>query len=67
VTFVDLRLRRPTVELPSQRGFSWSPDGAWLAVATGDEIVIYSRESTEIVYRLAVPAWSVNWVQEPGA
>ena len=67
VTFVDLRLRRPTFELASQRGFSWSPDGAWLAVAVGDEIAIYSRESSEIVYRLAVPAWSVNWVKEPGA
>jgi WD40 repeat protein len=67
VSFVDLRLRRPTFELPSQRGFSWSPDGAWLAVAVGEEIAIYSRESSEIVYRLAVPAWSVNWVREPGA
>lgn len=66
VTFVDLRLRRSTLDVVASGGFAWSPDGAWLAVAGDEEIAIYSRDSDEPVYRLPLAVRGLNWVAEPG-
>jgi hypothetical protein len=59
--FVDLRLRRPSLELDYQRAFAWSPDGQWLAVALEDEIVVYSTNSSEPVYRLPLAVSALGW------
>lgn len=67
MTFVDMRLRRPSLELSYQRGFAWSPDGQWLAVALDDEIVIYSTNSSEAVYRLPLAAAALGWTAGSGA
>lgn len=64
VTFVDLRLRRPTLEVTAPGGFAWSPEGAWLAVAEEGEVVIYSRDSDQPVYRLPISARGLSWVVE---
>jgi hypothetical protein len=62
-----MRLRRPSLELSYQRGFAWSPDGQWLAVALEDEIVIYSTNSSQEVYRLPLAAAALGWTAAPGA
>ena len=62
--YVDLRLRRSTLELPDQRGLAWSPDSQWLAVATKDEVVIYGVNSSEVVYRLPLAVAALGWVPE---
>jgi hypothetical protein len=67
VTFVDLRLRRPSLELQDQRAFTWSPDGAWLAIAKAREIEIYSANAPEPVYRLPIRASRVGWAAPPSA
>lgn len=62
--YVDLRLRRSSLELSDQRGFAWSPDSQWLAVATKDEVVIYGVNSSEVVYRLPLAVAALGWVPE---
>ena len=62
MTFVDLRLRRPSLEVERQHAFAWSPDSAWLAVALDDEVALYSANGTEPVYRLPLRASAVAWV-----
>ena len=66
MTFVDMRLRRPSLELSYQRAFAWSPDGQWLAVAIDDEIVIYSTNSSEAVYRLPLAVAALGWTAARG-
>jgi hypothetical protein len=61
VVFVDLRLRRPQLEVEQLRGFTWSADGSWLAVAVGSEVVIYGTNDAEPVYRLPIPASGLAW------
>jgi WD40 repeat protein len=63
VTFFDLRLRTVSLQVEEQSGFAWSPDGAWLAVAAGDGIAVYSRTAGEAVYRLPLAAASLGWVR----
>ena len=64
MTFVDLRLRRPSLDVDHQRAFAWSPDSAWLAVAGQDEIAVYSANGSEPVYRLPLRATAVAWVPD---
>jgi hypothetical protein len=64
-TFVDLRLRRPWLQLDSVRAYAWSPDGAWLAVAEGDGIAFYSTNTPEPVYRVPVRAAALGWSPPP--
>jgi hypothetical protein len=61
VVFVDLRLRRPLLDIEHQRAFDWSADGAWLAIAKTEEIVIYGATGGEPVYRLPVDAAGLAW------
>jgi hypothetical protein len=62
VVFVDLRLREPTLQIDDQRGFAWSPDGAWLAVALDDGIAVYSPNADKPVYRIPVRAAALDWL-----
>jgi hypothetical protein len=64
IAFIDLRLRRPSLDIENQRGFAWSPDSAWLAVALEHEIAIYSANGTEPAYRLPVEASALAWVTQ---
>jgi hypothetical protein len=61
--FVDLAGRAELEELEAQpfSGLAWSPDGAWLALATGGEIQIYGPDRTTPVYVLPVSARAVAW------
>jgi hypothetical protein len=61
MTFVDLRLRRTSLQLDYQRAFAWSPDGQWLAVALDHEIAVYSQSSAEPVYRLPLEVSALGW------
>jgi hypothetical protein len=65
MTFVDLRLRRTSLELDYQRAFAWSPDGKWLAVALDREIAVYSENSAEPVYRLPLEVAALGWTAAP--
>jgi hypothetical protein len=65
MTFVDLRLRRTSLELDYQRAFAWSPDGQWLAVALDREIAVYSENSSEPVYRLPLEVAGLGWTAGP--
>jgi WD40-like Beta Propeller Repeat len=58
---VDLETRTLAVEPTSQHGFAWSPDGAWLALSTGEEIRILGRERGEPAYVLPVGAAALAW------
>jgi hypothetical protein len=64
--FVDLRTGRPLgrlTELPF-RGLAWSPDGAWLALATGAEVGLYGAGRDEPAYVLPLPAAALAWTPE---
>jgi hypothetical protein len=61
--FVDLRTGRPLgglTELPF-RALAWSPDGAWLALATGAEVGLYGAARDEPAYVLPFPAAALAW------
>jgi hypothetical protein len=58
---VDLRLGGLVMNGVQQRGFAWSPDGSWLAVAGESEVEIYDAISAERVYSLPVDAADVDW------
>ncbi len=62
LTVLDLRLGSSPLEVQDQRGFAWSPDGAWLAVAGDDEIAVSSSRTGEVVFRLPVQARTLAWV-----
>lgn len=61
VSIVDLRLSDVTMAQVEQRGFAWSPDGDWLAVAIGDRIEVYGDTRDEPVYTLPVAAGALAW------
>jgi hypothetical protein len=48
---------RPTV----QYGFAWSPDGVWLALSSGRDVVISGTLRSEPVYVLPVRATELAW------
>ena len=43
------------------RGFAWSPDGRWLAVATRQGIVIAGAVRAETTYVLPIAADALAW------
>jgi hypothetical protein len=57
-------LRRPgTPELRQRQfGVAWSPDGAWLAVATADRIEIRTGATLELAYELPLSVRALAWV-----
>jgi hypothetical protein len=61
VVFVDLRLRRPLLDIEHQRAFDWSADGAWLAIAKTEEIVIYGANGGDPVYQLPLDVSGLAW------
>jgi len=66
LSFVDLRLREGSVSTVSQTGFAWSPDGSWLAVATGGTIEIYGQVRDTPVFTLPVAAAGLGWTSPGG-
>lgn len=67
ITVVDLNLQRILVRSVSQRGFAWSPDGAWLALAVDGEIRIYGALRDEPTYVLPISTPTVGWGAEEEA
>jgi WD40 repeat protein len=61
MVIVDVESGRIVLKPTSQHGFSWSPDGTWLAVSTGDEIRILGPRRTEPAYVLPLGAASLAW------
>ena len=66
VSFVDLRLRQVTVRSVDQKGFAWSPDGAWLAVSTAGRVEIYGEVRDTSVYTLPIAASGLGWLPPAG-
>lgn len=62
---VVLDLRRPGAPDLRQRqfGVSWSPDGAWLAVATDDRIEIRTGATLELAYELPLAVRALAWAR----
>jgi hypothetical protein len=46
---------------PSYAGLVWSPDGSWLALSTGEEILVYGRGRTAPAYVLPLRARALAW------
>lgn len=69
LTLVDLGLERLAIPEIAQSGLAWSPDGAWLALAVGNEIRVYGSVRDEPSYVLPVAARSIAWSpgEEPAA
>ena len=58
---VDLRSGRAVLPRTRQLGFTWSPDGAWLALAGREEIELYGSVRDEPVFRIPVSAFGLAW------
>lgn len=69
LTLVDLELGRVLIPRIAQRGLTWSPDGAWLALAVDDEIRVYGALRDTQSYVLPIAAASIGWTpgEEPAA
>lgn len=65
VGLTDLR-SRSALPLPSGpvRGLAWSPDGTWLAVSTGSDVLVYGPGRIDPTYVLPLPAADVAWVED---
>ncbi len=61
VVLIDLPTRRIVLEPTSQHGFAWSPDGAWFALSTGEEVVVYGSTRGETAYVLPIGTSSIAW------
>jgi hypothetical protein len=58
---LDLRSGRVVRDLSPARGFAWSPDGLWLAVATRDVILIAGAIREDTVFALPLAATALAW------
>ena len=58
---LDVRSGRAVLPPTRQLGFSWSPDGTWLALAGDDEIDVYGIARDEPVFRLPLEAFTLSW------
>jgi hypothetical protein len=45
----------------SQHGIAWSPDGAWFAVSTAEEILVYGPARAAPAYALPIEASALAW------
>lgn len=63
VSLVDFRLGGPVAGLTERpyAGVAWSPDGAWLALSTGREILVFGLGRGEPAYVLPVAARALAW------
>lgn len=58
---VDTDRHRIVLGPGPSRGFTWSPDGTWLARSTGTEIVIAGTERSEATYVLPLEVSALAW------
>jgi hypothetical protein len=58
---LDLRSGRVSRDMSPTRGFAWSPDGRWLAVATREEILITGTVREEATFVLPLAAGALAW------
>ena len=58
----DLRREGAPELRQRQFGVAWSPDGAWLAVATADRIEIRTGATLELAYELPLSVRALAWV-----
>jgi len=65
VALLDLRSGRAVDGFTEQRfrGLDWSPDGAWLALSTGDEVLVYGPARADPVYVLPLKARALGWLR----
>jgi hypothetical protein len=64
LTLVNLRTGGQTdFRVHDQRAFAWSPDGAWLALATGEQINIFGLGRADPAYVLPLGARGLLWRQ----
>jgi hypothetical protein len=58
---IDVRSGRAALPPTSLLDYDWSPDGAWLALVSGEEIVVSGPVRDEPVFRLPVSARAIAW------
>jgi hypothetical protein len=58
---VDVATRKVVLARKGQHGIDWSRDGAWLAISTGERVLIYGLDRSEPVYALPVRAAALAW------
>ncbi len=65
IALLDLRSGLPVEGLADRRfaGLAWSPDGAWLAFSTGDEVLVYGPARADPVYVLPLRARALGWLR----
>lgn len=61
ISVVDLELQRLVLSSVERRALAWSPDGAWLALAVGDEVQIFGELRDTPIYRLPISVLSLGW------
>lgn len=57
----DAHSGRELLPPTTQQGFAWSRDGTWLALSTGEEILVYGPERAAPVYVLPIAAAVLAW------
>ena len=63
VAFLDRRLGAiESLAARSFAGLAWSPDGGWLALATGRELLVYGAGRTDATYEIPLAARAVAWL-----
>ena len=67
ISILDLRLSDVTMNRVDQRGFAWSPDGVWLAIATEGEVDVYGDTRDEPIYTLPLSTASLGWAGPAGS
>jgi hypothetical protein len=60
ITMVDLATGEREI-LPVRSGLAWSPDGRWLALSDGEQILVYGASRAQHVYALEVAAEAIEW------
>jgi hypothetical protein len=50
------------IEEPSFSGLAWSPDGTWLALATGDVVLVFGTPRVDPVYALPIDSGGIAWI-----
>lgn len=58
---VDVAARKVVLARKSQHGVDWSRDSVWLAVSTGERVLVYGLDRSAPVYALPVRAAALAW------